>query len=279
MDSLVTIGAMILAAAVLAAGVVWLGFKIPARPLLPDLGTQPEEVERIQPAPDVPELLQRWLRAGGEPRIPSPRSVVAYGRGRFRIARLPLLGNVWAPVAWTLHLVPGQAFVWRMRIYWFRRLIVDGGDMYRDGRGQFIFGHEPLASEYLDRSERLALWLYSIAFAPAVLLSLPESAFQALDESSLQVSIPAEEGPMEFTLRFDSASGALIRVETRRPAIKDGRLFLFQLALERYQPTDYGIRLPARLRPGWDEETSACYDLDGLYYNAPVARVLQEGVE
>lgn len=279
MDNPLSVAWAILGVGLLVIFVVWLGFKIPAKKLIPDLGEITPEVEKITPAQDLPAPLRRCFQTVNGESTPAPRTVVAYGRGSFRTRKLPLVGFIWAPVAWTLHLIPGQAFVWRMRVYWLRRLIVDGGDEYRNGHGQFSFAHKPVVSPYLDRSQQVALWLNTIAFAPTSLLSIPGIKFEALDENSAKVVVPDADEPLEFTLSFDPASGCLARIETQRLASKNGKPFPFRYTLARCRSFEQGITLPGRLRPAWEEDTYAVYDLVDVRYNGPVKQVMQEGID
>ncbi len=270
----------ILAVAVgLTAVLIVIGFNIPAKVRVPVLSGEQQTLRKAELPADLPAPLLRYYRqVYGE--VPyAQQSVAAWGRGKFSVRKFPVIGNLWVPDGWTLHLVPGQAFVWRARFYWLRRMLLDGGDEYKQGHGRFLMGGQASEGENMDRSERVALWLYTLAVAPTAPLEHPGAQWQALDEHSVQVSLPYEDETLTFHLFFDPQTGSLARVETQRPASKSGILYRFQMFLSRYQKFEGGITLPSHFCMAWEDDIFNHYDVLGVSFNAPVADVIQSGVE
>ena len=273
------IASVALGIAVLLSAAIWLGFKIPARLRVPELGGHNLAPRNAALPDDLPSVVRRYLEQqhGGQPGCPD--SLVAYGRGIFRIQRLPLLGNLWAPMAWTLHLSPGQAFVWQVRLYWWRRMIVDGGDQYRSGRGRFVMGKQVIEGDNLDRSELVVMWLYTLLFAPLAALQAPGARWAEADEHNATLEIPDGERWLRFRLTFDEHSGLLWRIETQRPASKSGELYPFQVWVKAHQSSADEPALPSRFSIAWEDDVYATYEVAGVSLNAPVAHVLETGVE
>ncbi len=273
------IASVALGIAVVLSAAIFFGFKIPARLRVPDLGRN-NPAARSAVLPDhLPPVVRRYLEQqhGGQP--DNPDSVVAYGRGVFRIQRLPVLGNLWAPMAWTLHLHPGQAFVWQVRLYWWRRMIVDGGDQYRSGKGRFVMGKQVIEGENLDRSEQVVMWLYTLLFAPLAALLAPGARWSEVDEHNATLEIPDGERWLHYKLTFDEHSGLLWRIETQRPASKSGELYPFKVWVKAHQSSADGPALPSRFSVSWEDDIYAAYEVAGVTLNAPVGQVLAAGVE
>lgn len=269
---------VLLGAAAVMLAVMWLGFRVPARVRIPDLGDGSQALEKVPVPEGLPAPVERFYRAAFGEQVPVPRSVVMYGRGTFRVRKLPLVGFLWAPLSWTLHLAPGQAFVWQARVYWLRRMLVDGGDQYREGKGRFVMGKEVIEGDNLDYSEQVVLWLYTIYFSPGALLDLPAAAWHERGEHAAGLTVRDGGRELSFTLHFDPASGHLARIETQRPASKAGTLYPFQLVLSQPRELDSGVMLPSQMGAAWEDDFYTYYQVLGARYNAPAADVIQAGV-
>ena len=273
MDNPLVILLLIAAGIILAGIVLKVGFSIPARVTPPPLYDQQPAVDDLPIPPELPAAVQRSLRESFGERALAPQNVLAYGNGRFRIRRIGFLGYLWAPLAWTIELVPGESFQWRMNMTWFRRTIVEGGDGYQDGKGSFQMGRgKPIENENMDYSEQVMLWLYTLIFAPGSLLRLPGVSWQAVDDQTAQVQIEHAGRSLSFSLGFDPQTGQLTRIDTSRPSSGKGDLYPYTLLLEKGQSFN-GMTLAAHLQAAWEGDFYVNYMLAGIQYNGPLEEI------
>jgi hypothetical protein len=177
---------------VLAVGL--LGFAIPAglrKPLV-------EQEENVAPSlpEDLPPLVRRWLEGSGLDKT-AGGNLAAWGLGKLTGPTLPLIGQLWMPLRWTLHLQPGEAFVWRTQITWWRRRFISGGDMFYEGKGIFDMGANQLDGKNMDGSQFTPLWVYSLFLAPAVALNRPGLAWKDETENTVTLQVPFSVASLE----------------------------------------------------------------------------------
>jgi len=269
---------LLFAAAWVLILILWLGFKIPPRLRIPELGTSNPPPKTMPIPPDLPAPVANYINQihGQDPG--AARSVVVYGQGQFRVRRLPLIGYLWAPLAWTLHILPGEAFVWQARIYWWRNLIVDGGEEYREGQGRFSMGKKTIEGETMNRSEQVVMWLYTLLYAPVAVLEFPGLLWTTEGEHSASLKIPAGEQFLSFRLDFDAHSGRLAQIETQRPASRSGEFFPYQVKIGAYRSVGNNLTLPTRFSVAWEKDEYARYEVAGVSMNAPVDEVIAAGL-
>jgi hypothetical protein len=277
--SFFTVLLLIAGGVIVALASIKVGFIIPAKFVLPDLAVNPPAVEPASLPEDLPAPLLRYYRRAFGERVPAPRSVVAYGRGFFRVRKISFLGYLWSPLAWTMYLAPGESFLWKMHMTWFRRVVMQGGDGYLGGKGLFNMSRgTTIQGDTMDHSEQVMLWLLTIAFAPGVLLERPGLRWEAIDDHTARLQVEQAGRSLSFDLSFDPASGDLLRIETQRPGSREGKLYPYSLVLE--GPQDFeGMKLPARLQAAWEDDAYTRYEMAGIQYNAPVRDALQEAEE
>lgn len=216
--------------------------------------------------------------------LPVPETVIASGVGRFRVGEypriLPFLGgkDIWAPIAWTIFLKPGEAFVLRSRIQWFRRSILMGGDELREGVGRFEMGDKALDGENLDNSQHTVLWLYTLYLAPMYLLTLPGLEWEQVDERFWRFTVPYKDEIKEFSIRFDERSGEMVRVNTSRSGSRSGEKYPFHVIFDRYRLFDDKYRLAQVMGMSWDEGEYVSYQLENIAYNADITAAMEEGI-
>ncbi len=290
---------MILLVVVAVTVIGLLGFVIPAGLRKPFI----EQEETLAPAlpENLPAPVQRWLEASKMNASPGG-NLAAWGLGKMTGPVLPLLGQLWLPLRWTLYLVPGQAFVWRTQITWWRRRFLSGGDRLYEGKGTFDMGANELEGEKLDASQFTPLWIYSLYLAPIQILQQPGLTWKDVSESSATLVVPfsgyqapAEENetpngdaadnveatgeepttqlqPAErdFILEFDPQNGQLKNITTRRTTARQGDAQPYYAtfsSVEKEYPdgsSGFTVRLPDGLDLGWDKNPYQRLRLAGL---------------
>ena len=275
----VSILLLVLGVVLLAGLVGWLGFIIPPRKFPADLGENNTALEETAIPRDLPLPVRNYFEQYFSGAYPVPRTVVAHGHGRFRVRRLPLFGWIWAPLAWQLYLAPGQAFVWRMRLYWFHRLVVDGGESYIQGHGRYLAGRTLTESEGLDRSERTLLWLYTLIFAPGAMLAHPGAAWQPIGDHTARLLLTFPDEILEFTLYFDDETSGLKRIETIRCGSRGEVLYPYQICLRDEIDLGGDNKLPSHFATAWEGDIYARYQTDAIAMNGPIAEAIKSGIE
>lgn len=280
MDNFFGILGLVAAGILLAIVILKIGFAVRPHPRLPDLADEKPAVEQLDLPAELPEAVQLFYRAVyANGHIPAPRAVVAYGTGRFRVRRLPLFGYLWAPLTWQIHLIPGESFIWKIRLVWFNFPVAQGGDGYINQHGLFKMGTQVLDGENMDYSELVMLGMYSLIFAPGALLDLPYAAWQPVDEHSARLVWPLGGRSLEYNVTFNPENHLIARVETQRPGNRTGSLFPYVFSLSDKALFNEEINLPDQLGTAWETDTYATYVLDGIQYNGPVEEVMADGIK
>lgn len=280
MDNFVVILGLLAAGILVAILILKIGFSARPRPNLPDLAEEKPAVEQRDLPGELPEVVQRFYRAVfSSEQISIPHTVVAYGTGHFRVRRLPLFGYLWAPLTWQIHLIPGETFIWKIRLVWFNIPIAEGGDGYVHQRGLFKMGAQVLDGENMDYSELVMLGLYSLIFAPGSLLNLPDASWRPVDENSAHLEWSLAGQTLGYHIVFNPENHLIDRVETQRPGSRSGTFFPYVFSLSDKALFNEEISLPDQLETAWETDTYATYVLDGIQYNTPVEEVLAVGLK
>ncbi|MBN1284607.1 MAG: hypothetical protein JXB47_04345 [Anaerolineae bacterium] len=206
-------------------GAAWFGLKVPPAPFPP-----PDDAGRDLDAVDLPDGLPdpvlRYYRAVAL--FPRVTSVYASGRGRRRIVagRLP----AWAPVRWRLYLEPGGQFRREIDFAWLGQPVIRRRDEIIDGAAKTVVGGQTLTGDAVHRAGHTTLWVYTLAFCPTALLTLPGVEWEPVDGATARLHIPQiDSHAPPFTLFFDPASSALTRVYTGRFHERSGRYYPYQV--------------------------------------------------
>jgi hypothetical protein len=258
----------------LLAGMI--GFRIPAPLRWPD-GSPSTEVQYHTLPAGLPQAARRWLsNTAGE--VAAPETLVAWGRGKIA-SNLPILGRIWLPLSWTMYLAPGSEFIIENRITWFGRRFIRGGEEFRQGRGEFLLGSQPIQAPYLDETERRLCWLYSIWLAPGSLLIKDGVVLSENRDGSLRILVSDVGKPdMEFSLYFEPSTGNLASISTMRKGSRTGDDYPYQADLNLSKNVDPEIYLPTRYTGDWDGDIYIKLELVGLHMNQPISEAMQTGI-
>lgn len=255
----------------------WLGFRIPARPRKPAFtAVESTSIPTVAPNP-LPEPVKKYLDVLYPDGIPSPSSIVAWGRGRIS-AHLRIFGSVWLPLSWSLFLKPGETYLWRVNITWFMRSFLRGGDLFRDGHGLYKMGKDELESEYIDSSEFTILWIYTLTYAPFALATLPNLSWQNIDSRSVWLTVSGpDQSAYDFKLLFDE-KGALYKVETRRAASRDGKRLDFSAAIQQMLSSGSSKERLPKLKNAWESVVYLDLESAGMGYPGDIEAEIQLGL-
>jgi hypothetical protein len=267
-----TIILLVLIALVVFVIAGFVGFKVPA-PLSWPADESTGEVAHCDLPADWPPAARRWLRDGA-----APTALVAWGRGSIA-SRLPLVGKIWLPLSWTLYLLPGSDFIIQYRITWFARNFIRGGEEYRDGKGTFILGPQPVDTPHLDQTERTMAWLYSIWLAPASLIHLPELSSQPGANAGLRwVAAQPDQPILTFDITFDPESGTLQTITTTRKGSRTGEDYPYQALFNRPRALPDVGTISTHFVGDWDKDIYLKLDLAGIKFNLDLSEIMQAGI-
>lgn len=257
----------------------YFGFRVPAKVIDPLLERYDEPETTPTEAEDMPALLKGYFKQAFGEHLPLPGTAVAWGRGRIVIRRFGKLGPLWAPLRWAAYLVPGEQYVLRTTLTWFRVKMLQGGDEYREGHGRFVMGAQSLENENINRSEWVLMWVYTLLTAPMALLGEEDIQWEILDDHNLQATIyfPGDERiPWKFILRFDPDTGDLYKIDTERTASRSGTNYPYQVWLSAPAKFQAG-RLPSHVKLAWDGDEHIELDFTGVRYNLNINTILAHG--
>lgn len=231
-DSIISLIPYLIIGLVAFFGFGWLGFRIPARVFKPKFSAKSHDLEPLTFAENLPEPFANFLRQKYPEGISPERSIVAWGRGKIT-AQMRAFGKVWLPLSWTLYLKPGEAYLWRTKINWFTRTFLSGGDLFLNNRGFYKMGSETLESEYIDQSIFTMLWVYSLVYSPYSFANNSDLKWKTIDDHTVWVAVPGTDTTYnDFKLNFNPTTGLLEKIQTKRPASRDGERLEFYSEFE-----------------------------------------------
>jgi hypothetical protein len=244
----------------------WLGFQIKPRPF--PAQNRRHYLGTIDLPPDLPEPVRRYFLTVTGPHIPNVESLVVWGRGRIR-------RGLWMPLrTWVAH-VPGYDFRRSMEVTWFGLPVLKVIDEYINRRGMTKVGEREATNEYINQAANLILWAEAAAM-PSLLISDPRVRWEAIDEDTARLIVPFENQKDTLTVRFDSQTGLISRMEAMR--CKNGPekvLWLVDfLRWGQFQDTV----LPTRISITWaDDGTPWSYwDWEAFEWNVDLSEFIPE---
>lgn len=255
----------------------WLGFKIPAPKRKPAFVDE-QSVSLAEPTGNLPNLFTRYLAVVYPQGITNPGPITAWGNGRIR-SDLPVIGSMWLPIAWELHLKPGEAFTWRVVVTWFTRPFLRGGDAFFSNQGVYKMGSEIQESEFISKSELTNLWIFSILFAPAAFALMRDASWQVVDDSTVWLKVPPP-APVfdQFKLTFDNVSGRLLKIDTQRTTSRNGNLLEFHASCSESSRFEAIGSLPNLIAFAWDSSPYLNLKVKGICRNTGVSQEIENGI-
>jgi hypothetical protein len=244
----------------------WLGFQIKPRPFpaqsrVHNLGT-------VDLPPDLPEPVRRYYLTAFGPHIPRVESLVVWARARIR-------RGLWMSLrSWVAH-VPGYDFRRYMEVTWFGLPVLKVIDEYVKGKGMTKVGRQEATSPYIDQAASLILWAEAAAM-PSLLISDPRAHWEAVDASSARLIVPFEEQEDVITVRFDSQTGLISRMEAMRN--KNGPEKVLWLVDFLNWGRFHNALLPTRISITWADENKpwSYWDWEAFEWNVDITNYIPE---
>jgi uncharacterized protein DUF6544 len=259
-------------ASALLVSVGWLGLKIAPKPFPPHSeGTG--ELYMAEPSSDLPEPVQRYLRATLGEGVPQIETSVVWGRGYFN-----LNGLLWFPMRFRAYNVAGQEFHRDMELTWFGMPIFRGYDAYRNGKGSLEFAgllgivHVSDSGEKVDQSDNFVMWTEVPFTTPSALALDPRVHWEPIDDNSARLIFPFGDQEDSLRVEFEVESGLITRMSGMRYRDQEETKTPYRGEYSEWR-TVHGIKIPHRPVATWEdqEEPYVILDIEGAEYNVDVS--------
>lgn len=150
-------------------------------------------------------------------------------------------------------------------------------ESYLEGHARLELPFGVVADEpKVDQAANLALWGEATWF-PSILATDPRVRWEAIDETTARLGVPAHQGEDSFTVRFDPRTGLIRRMEAPRyRSAADEVKTPWRVELLDWQ-TFHGVLIPSSVALIWlDEGTPwAMFTVEDVAYNTDVARSIK----
>jgi hypothetical protein len=257
-----------------------IGFRYPPKVKIPFRETQDPD-NNVTSAAALPDYLNQYLYNNfGDP-LPHPSSLTAWGRGRILTAPFPLLGPIWVPLTWSIDLAPGNCFVFQIKLTWFGKVFVKGGDEFKNGHGRFSLGGRAIENANLDLSEATLLWIYSLWLLPFSILGNEHITWSVKDDHTVQAEIIfAGDQAHSFQMLIMPDKHELGSIHTTRTTSREGKELDFHATFNEYRAFDNNYHYPSQISLNWGDEKAYLHlDLTGLRHDVNIEEVIQKGLD
>lgn len=185
------------------------GLRMQPKPFEPYPGV-PGAVQAVPIPADLPAPLERYLRLIYGEEMPVYSSAVLSGRGTLRFmgvempARLRFTHDV------------GQGYRHYIETTFYGIPIFKVNERYLDGVGRMELPFGVVENDPgVNSAANQGLWAEMLMY-PASVVNDPRVRWEAVNDSTVKLFVPYQDGEQEFILRFDPATGLLTQYETLR---------------------------------------------------------------
>jgi hypothetical protein len=196
---------------VVVLGLGWVGIQVqPSRfAVLPQ---RPPTLQTIPLPSDLPAPVTRFYRALYGEEVPLITSAVISGRGTMR----PVTGGPALPMRFRFTHSAGQSYRHYIEATIFAMPVFKVNEYYVNGTGrmELPFGVSEGAS--IDQGANLGLWGESLVWLPSILLTDPRVHWEAVDDTTALLVVPAGESTERFIVRFDPTTSMVVMTEAMR---------------------------------------------------------------
>jgi hypothetical protein len=255
---------------VLVVGLLWVGLRIPPKPL-PDANLAAVSDDRTTPIPPgLPEPVDRFYRALYGDRVPQVDSAVVTGRGTMRINGITL------PARFRFSHVAGRHYRHYIENSVFAARVLTVNEWFTDGTGRLELPFGVFEGPKIDQGANLALWAEAV-FMPSVWVTDPQVRWEPIDDTSAHLLVPFGDDTETFTVTFHADTGLLQRMESMRfkSETPETKTLWINEVIE-WGEID-GRPVPVSTSVTWADEGSPWAKLrtEGLLYNADLSRYIR----
>lgn len=250
-------------------GLAAFGFYVFPRPYQPH--PVPSRLEERAPLNlDLPEPVYRHFHETLGDSPPLIHTAVIWGRGKIR------LKNVWMPFRFKGWYRPGESFIRRMVLTWYRRPLLRGQDSLIGDQGTFALAGRSDQGEWVDQNERLNMWAQAVCM-PAVFVHDPRVHWEPVDEETARLVINFGERTDHLLAHFDGSTGRMTHLSGLRFAEDAPEKEPWRVDLLAWKDF-YGMLIPCQFSVAWGESGSpwSYWNIDGVAYNVNVSDQLGE---
>jgi hypothetical protein len=257
-----------LAVVLLVTGLLWVGLRIPPRPLPVPAGCSAGS--GFVALPDgLPAPVERFYRTLYGAEVPTVNTAVITGRGTMRI------NGVTLPARFRFSHVTGEAYRHYIETTLFGVRVLKVDEWFVDGAGRLELPFAVVEGAHTDQGANLALWAEAV-WMPAVWGTHPRAAWEPIDATSARLRVPFGAGIETFVVDFDPDTGLLTRMESLRFKSEEAttKTRWINEVVEWGQVDGYPT--PIVTTVGWGDETSPWARLrtEALIYNADLTTYL-----
>jgi len=252
--------------------IAWSGLKYPPRSFPP----HPEETKSmklISIPSDLPKPVERHFNEVFDLKAPVADTAVVWGNADLRVS------GIWAPALFkAYYYMPGRDFVREMEITWFGKTVLRGKDAYINGRGFSGFGEEVESGKKVDSASNLTAWAESV-FAPAKFISDTSIRWEAVDDNTVELIVPANDTEDTITVKFDSKTGLMSEMRALRYRSQETKKTPWIVKFYDWRE-QHGIKVPLLVTVRWADEDGpwARFRIEGIEYNVGVAHKIPKSV-
>jgi hypothetical protein len=215
--------------------------------------------------------VERYYRVAVGEWVPVIQSAVLTGRARLRLFRLTF------PARFRFTHEAGHGYQHYIECTWFGVPVLSINELYRDGNARLELPFGTVADEpQVDQAANLALWGEAIWF-PSVLATDPRVRWEAIDETTARLVVPAGPAEDSFTVVFDSGTGLIRTMEAPRyRSARDKAKTPWRVELLGWQ-TFHGPQIPSSVALTWLDESTpwAVFTVEDVAYNVDVSRSIK----
>lgn len=254
----------------LVVGLVWVGLRIPPKPL-PDTGLQAASGDHTTPVPPgLPVPVDRFYRALYGDQLPQVDSAVITGRGTMRI------NGITSPARFRFSHVTGQHYRHYIENTFFGARLLTVNEWFTDGNGRLELPFGVFQGPKIDQGGNLALWAEAV-FMPSVWVTDPQVRWEPIDDTSAHLLVPFGDDTETFTVTFNADTGLLQRMESMRfksETAETKTLWINEVI--QWGEID-GRPVPVSTALTWADEGSPWAKLrtEDLLYNADLSRFIR----
>ena len=262
---------LIVGAIPLALGLLgWLGLQIqPAS--FPAYDTPTPALDTVALPPDLPAPVARYYREISGDAVPVIDTAVITGRATLRFMGIPF------PSRLRFTHEAGRNYRHYIESTIFGLPLLRVNEYYLDGKSRLELPFGVVESQpKVDSAANLGLWGETIWLSP-VFATDSRVRWEAIDDNSARLIVPAGDGDDSFIVQFDPDTGLLHQMETMRwkdaaDTAKTGWL----LDVQGWQ-TMHGVHIPSPASVTWADEAAPwlVVTVEDVALNVPVAEYIR----